>query len=341
MGVSIDDVAKRANVSTATVSRALRGLPNVTPGTREKVLVVARELGYVPSPSATGLATGRTRTVGVLVPFIDRWYFGQALEGIDQELRSRGYNLLLFSRGGYRSVEPRPFTERMVSKHIDGLVVLCMGLSPQEQGELQNTRMPVVAVGGPISGCAGVHIDDSAAAEAATHHLIKLGHRKIAHLRGGIKDEINFVVPGLRAEAFERTMRHAGLELRPEWSIAGDFTAGQGAAAAARLFDLPGEKPTAVFCGSDEMALGLMFEARRRGIRIPEDLSVVGIDDHDFSVLAGLSTVAQSPLEHGRLAASMLLAEIDGGDAIIQQQTMPFRLIERESSAPPRGADRV
>jgi DNA-binding LacI/PurR family transcriptional regulator len=131
-------------------------------------------------------------------------------------------------------------------------------------------------------------------------------------------------------------MRRAGLEQRPEWSVAGNYTVAEGVAAAARLFDLPGEGPTAVFCDSDEMALGLMFEARRRGIRIPQDLSVMGIDDHDFSAPAGLSTIAQKPVEHGRLAAQMLLAELSGKAGAIREEHMPFLLVQRESTAPPR-----
>lgn len=337
MRVSIDDVAARAGVSTATVSRALRDLPKVNAATRQRVLAVAQELGYVPSPSATRLATGRTKTVGVLVPFIDRWYFAHALEGIDQELRERGYNLLLFSLGGYLHGQQRLFTEQMVRKQIDALVVLCLGLTPMELAELQRTQIPMISVGGPVKGCQGVHVDDMAAATAATQHLIDLGHRRIGHLRGGINDERNFVVPALRSEAFAATMLRAGLEINPEWIIAGDFTVTEGLAAAVRLFDLPGERPTAVFCGSDEMALGLMFEARRRGIRVPEDLSVIGIDDHDFSAPAGLSTIAQKPVEHGRRAARMLLAELDGEIGAIQDDLMPFKLIHRESTAPPRG----
>lgn len=336
MRVSIDDVAARAEVSTATVSRALRGLPKVNPATRARVLAVAEEMGYVPSPSAMRLATGRTRTVGVLVPFIDRWYFAAALEGIDQVLREHGYNLLLFSLGGYVHGQQRRFTEQMVRKQIDALVVLCLGLSATELQELQRTNIPMISVGGPVEGCRGVHMDDTAAATAATQHLIDLGHTKIGHLRGGINDEKNFVVPALRAEAFEATMRRAGLELRPEWNVAGDYTVGQGVAAAARLFDFHGDRPTAIFCGSDEMALGLMFEARRRGIRIPEDLSVIGIDDHDFSAPAGLSTIAQKPVQHGLLAAQMLLAELDGKVDAIHEEDMPFTLIQRDSTAPLR-----
>ncbi|PYI65402.1 LacI family transcriptional regulator [Arthrobacter livingstonensis] len=336
MGVSIDDVAAQAQVSTATVSRALRGLPRVSEATRAKVLAVAAELGYVPSPSASGLATGRTRTVGVLVPFVDRWYFGHAIEGIDQVLRENGYNLLLFSLGGYVHGQKRSFTESMVRKQIDGLLVLSLGLSEEELRQLHHTDIPLLSVGGPVAGCHGVYIDDAAAAATATGHLIGLGHRGVGHIRGGIQDEKNFKVPALRTVAFETAMAGAGLELRPDWTAAGDFTVADGARAAVRIFDAPGELPTALFCGSDEMALGAMFEAQRRGIRIPEELSVVGIDDHDFSAPAGLTTIAQEPWNHGRSAAAMLLAELAGAAGSVRDVLMPFELKIRHSTAAPR-----
>lgn len=336
MGVSIDDVAAQAQVSTATVSRALRGLPRVSESTRAKVLSVAAELGYVPSRSASGLATGRTRTVGVLVPFVDRWYFGHAIEGIDQVLRENGYNLLLFSLGGYAHGQKRSFTESMVRKQIDALLVLSLGLSEEELRQLHHTDIPLLSVGGPVGGCRGVYIDDAAAAATATRHLIGLGHRRIGHIRGGIQDEDNFKVPALRTLAFQTAMKDAGLEVRPDWSVPGDFTVADGVRAAAQIFDSPGELPTALFCGSDEMALGAMFEARRRDIRIPEELSIVGIDDHDFSAPAGLTTIAQQPWNHGRAAAAMLLAELGGAAGSVRDSLMPFELKIRHSTAPPR-----
>lgn len=335
MGVSIVDVAAQANVSTATVSRALRGLPRVSESTRAKVLAAAQSLGYVASPSASGLASGRTRTVGVLVPFLDRWYFGHVIEGIDQVLRDNGYNLLLFSLGGYRHGKMRRFTESMVRKQIDALVVLTLGLSAEELRQLHRTDIPLLSVGGPVEGCSGVYIDDGAAATAAVEHLIALGHRRIGHLRAGIQDEKNFEVPALRTIAFETALAKAGLELRPAWCMVGDFTVAEGQRAAARIFDAPGEQPTAIFCGSDEMALGLIFEAQRRGIRIPAELSVVGIDDHDFSASAGLTTVGQKPLEHGKTAAGMLLAELGGTPHSLRETLMPFELMVRDTTAPP------
>lgn len=334
--VSIDDVAARASVSTATVSRALRGLPKVNPVTRARVLAVAKEMGYVPSPSGSRLATGRTKTVGVLVPYVDRWYFGHAIEGVDQVLRENSYNLLLFGLGGYLHGRKRSFTESMVRRHIDALLVFSLGLSDEELHQLQRTEIPLMSVGGPVDGCTGVYIDDMAAAATATEHLIGLGHTRIGYLHGGVEDERNFRVPALRTVSFEAVMQRAGLELRPEWMVAGDFTVADGVRAAARIFDLPGEQPTAIFCSSDEMALGAMFEAQRRGIRVPQDLSIIGIDDHDFSGPAGLTTVAQKPLEHGRAAAGMVLAELAGTQGAVQKRIMPFELILRNSTAPRR-----
>ena len=335
MGTSIEDVARRAGVSTATVSRALRGLPRVSHETRARVLAAAQELGYVASPSASGLASGRTKTVGVLVPHVDRWYFGHAIEGIGQVLRENGYNLLLFSLGGLHG-RRHTFTESMVRKQIDALLVLSLWLSDEELLQLQRTDIPLTSVGGPVDGCAGVHIDDRAAAAAATEHLIGLGHRRIGYLQGAVEDERDFKVPGLRNEAFGNTIVQAGLEVRPEWLVPGDFTVAGGARAAARIFGLPGEQPTAFFCGSDEMALGAMFEAQRRGIRIPRDLSIIGIDDHDFSATAGLTTVAQKPMAHGRAAAAMVLAELNGSPAAVQPLLMPFELVIRDTTARPR-----
>lgn len=336
MGSSIEDVAALAGVSTATVSRALRGLPRVSADARQRVMAAVLDLGYVPSPSARGLASGRTKTVGVLVPYINRWYFAHALEGIEQVLRAHDYNLLLYSLGGYFDGKRRHFTETMVRKQIDGLVVLSLGLSENELRQLQNTAMPVISVGGPVEGCPGVYIDDTAAATAAAEHLVALGHRRIGNVHGGQQDLINFKVPALRTKAFETVLERHSLECRHDWTAAGDYSVAGGAEAAARILDAPGEKVTAIFAGSDEMALGVLFEAQRRGMRIPEDLSIIGIDGHEMAEPAGLSTIAQSPWEHGREAATLLLAELAGVPESIRDVIVPFELKARRSTAAPQ-----
>jgi DNA-binding LacI/PurR family transcriptional regulator len=335
-GVSIEDVAAAAGVSTATVSRAVRGLPRVSPATRAKILEVAGALGYVASSSASGLATGRTRTIGVLAPFVSRWFFSKAIEGADRELHARQYNLSLFNLGGHGSHRERLFSKTMVYKQIDALLVLCMALSHEELDHLQKIDIPLVVVGGHVEECAYVGIDDYAAASTAVKHLIDLGHRDIALLHGDDETDLNFDVPRVRILAFQDVMAAAGLEVRPEWDEWGDFTLRSGQEAFRRLWGQPGQKPTAIFCASDEMAMGVIFEAQRVGIRVPEDLSVIGIDDHDFSEAMGLTTVAQRPDEQAELGTKMLLDELLGITGSVRSAIAPHRLIVRRTTAQPR-----
>ncbi|HSO14391.1 MAG TPA: LacI family DNA-binding transcriptional regulator [Arthrobacter sp.] len=335
-GVSIEDVALAAGVSTATVSRAVRGLPRVSPATREKILGIAEALGYVASSSASGLATGRTKTIGVLAPFVSRWFFSKAIEGADRELHARQYNLSLFNLGGHGSHRERLFSKTMVYKQIDALLVLCMALTHEEIEHLQKLDIPLVVVGGHVEECPYIGIDDYAAAATAVRHLIGLGHTEIALLHGDDETDLNFDVPRVRIRAFQEVMAEAGLNVREEWDEWGDFTVRSGQDAFRRLWDRPGPKPTAIFCASDEMAMGIIFEATRAGVRIPEELSVIGIDDHDFSEAMGLTTVKQRPDEQAELGTKMLLDELDGIAGSVRSTVAPHQLIVRSTTAPPR-----
>ncbi|MEC5192526.1 MULTISPECIES: LacI family DNA-binding transcriptional regulator [unclassified Arthrobacter] len=337
-GVSIEDVAAAAGVSTATVSRAVRGLPRVSPATREKILVIADDLGYVASSSASGLATGRTKTIGVLAPFVSRWFFSKAIEGADRELHARRYNLSLFNLGGHGSNRERLFSKTMVYKQIDALLVLCMALTHEEIEHLQKIDIPLVVVGGHVEECPYIGIDDYAAAATAVRHLIGLGHQDIALLHGDDETDLNFDVPRVRIEAFKDIMAESGLRVREEWDELGDFTVRSGQEAFRRLWNKPGPKPTAIFCASDEMAMGVILEAARAGVRIPDDLSVIGIDDHDFSEAMGLTTVGQRPDEQAELGTKMLLDELDGIVGSVRSVVAPHQLIVRSTTAPPRRA---
>jgi LacI family transcriptional regulator, repressor for deo operon, udp, cdd, tsx, nupC, and nupG len=334
-GVSIEDVAADAGVSTATVSRAVRGLPRVSPATREKILAVAESLGYVASSSASGLATGRTKTIGVLAPFVSRWFFSKAIEGADRELHARQYNLSLFNLGGHGSNRERLFSKTMVYKQIDALLVLCMALSHDEIEHLQKIDIPLVIVGGHVEECPYIGIDDYAAASTAVRHLIDLGHTDIALLHGDDETDLNFDVPRVRIQAFQDVMHGAGLPVRPEWDVWGDFTVHSGQEAFRRLWAVAGPKPTALFCASDEMAMGVIFEANKAGVRVPEDLSVIGIDDHDFSDAMGLTTVGQHPDQQAELGTKMLLDELNGMAGSVHSVVAPHRLIVRRTTAPP------
>jgi len=341
MAVSANDVATVAGVSTATVSRAMRGLPRVSPKTREKILAIAEDLGYVASSSASGLATGRTRTVGVLAPYVNRWFFSAALDGVYQELHGRSYNLSLFNLGGGHSRDRnRPFNRTMVQKHIDALLVLCTPLTEEEIKHLHQVDMPLIVIGGPVIGCSSVAIDDYAVAEQATSHLISLGHRDIALLHGDDDSALKFAVPILRTQGFKNSMVRAEIPIRKKWDRFGDFTVRSGQRALVSLWEQPGPRPTAIFCASDEMAFGVIFEARRLGIRVPGDVSVIGIDDHEFSEAVGLTTIRQSPSDQAQLGTKMLLDELAGHRGAVRTVVASHELMVRDSTAPPQASRR-
>ncbi len=195
-----------------------------------------------------------------------------------------------------------------------------------------------MVVGGHVEECPYIGIDDYAAAATAVRHLISLGHQEIALLHGDDETDLNFDVPRVRIKAFQDVMAGSGLTVRPEWDEWGDFTVRSGQDAFTRMWARPGPKPTAIFCASDEMAMGVIFEAQKVGVRVPEDLSVIGIDDHDFSDAMGLTTVRQRPDEQAELGTKMLLDELDGNVGAVQSTVAPHQLIVRRTTAPPPSA---
>ncbi|MDN4609393.1 LacI family DNA-binding transcriptional regulator [Arthrobacter burdickii] len=334
---SIDDVAAHLGVSTATVSRALRGLPGVAEETRARVNSTAKELGYVPSSSASGLASGRTMAMGVLVPVIDRWYFSAVLEGVDRQLRAAGYDLILFSLGGDGVNRDRVFHRSILRKRIDALLVMSMHLTEEERKAVQQLEYPNIVVGGAVEGVRHVGIDDAKAARDAVEHLIGLGHTRIAHMRGGGSFDIDFQVPRIRQQAFQQVMEDHGLPVREDWSAFGDFRFTTSRVSALALLADPANRPTAVFCSSDEMAFGVLKAAAELGIDVPGELSVIGIDDHEFSEPMGLTTIRQDPEDQGAYAAELLLGELLRNEPADYPPPRPHLLVERHSTGPARG----
>lgn len=332
---SIKDVAREVGMSTATVSRALRGLPRVSEKTRSRVLEAARRLDYVASPHASSLASGRTRAVGVVVPFVTRWYFAAVVHGAEELLREAGYDLLLYNLAGDPEARRRVFSGHLLRKRVDAVLVL--GLTPNEQevASLAELGLPVAIVGGTVEGWSGVRVDDVETAGIAVRHLVELGHRRIAYVGGGLEQQLDFVAPRDRLLGYEQTMRDARLPVEPAWEVPSDFTGRGGVLAAQRLLELQ-PRPTAVFAASDEMAIGVIHGLAEAGVRVPEDVSVVGIDDHEMAEYFGLTTVAQPVHEQGRVAARLLLGEIAArGSMAPSVVTVPTRLVVRRTTAPP------
>lgn len=333
MPADIDAVARRAGVSTATVSRALRGLPNVSQQTRARVLAAARELDYVISPSASRLASGQTRSIGVVTPYLGRWFFGQVLSGAEEVLHAAGYDVLLYALPD-EATRADFFARMPLRRRVDGVLILTLPMRDSELEQLAALGVPVASVGVPGPGVSCVSIDDAAAARVAVNHLVNLGHERIALIGGGQSEPIHFTVPHDRLAGYRGAMADAGLRVPAGFEADGAFTFAGGEAAMADLLALP-TPPTSVFAESDEMAMGAMRTVRHSGLRCPDDISIVGFDDHELAEMMDLTTIAQPVHEQGRVASQMLLDRIAGAQASDRQ--LPTRIVLRSSTSPPRG----
>ncbi|MET3351711.1 UNVERIFIED_ORG: DNA-binding LacI/PurR family transcriptional regulator [Arthrobacter sp. UYEF1] len=314
MGLAgIKDVADRAGLSIATVSRALSGKANVSAKSRQLAKAAADELGFVPSYHASSLASGRNHNVGLVVPSIHRWYFSSVLEGVSGTLLDAGYDLTLYNMGDRPERRRSVLSDFLLRKRLDAVITVALVLSDAEIKQLLAFRRPIVGIGGALAGASTIRIDDARLARTATEHLLGLGHTRIAHITGSAELNQDFKLPGIRRDGFETAMQAAGHAVRPEWVVSADFTI-QGAYASARkLLASAAGRPTAIFAASDEMAIGAILAARDFGLRVPEDLSVIGMDGHELGEVFGLTTINQDARGQGALAARILLETLDAG----------------------------
>src|SRR5690554_2485834 len=306
----IQSVADLAGVSTATVSRALSGNGHVSETTRTAVLAAAEQLGYVVSSNASSLATGRTKNIGVVIPFLNRWFYSSVLEGAESALLAHGYDLTLYNLSGGGDERRSVFEDFLLRKRVDAVIAISLELTASELGGLLGMGKPVVDVGGPLRGVRTLSIDDVEVAQLATEHLLQLGHRSIGHIGGTKELELDFHLPTNRRIGYEGALEAMGIPVNPSHFRAADFTIEGGYEAAKQLLGSPRDRPTAIFAASDEMAIGAILAARDMGLHVPDDVSVVGIDDHELSEFFGLTTVAQFPQLQGRMAAELLLDQL-------------------------------
>ena len=334
MSTTIGDVARVADVSVATVSRALRGLPNVAPATRARVLAAAEELNYVADPQASRLAAGRSHTIGVVVPRLGQWYYASLLEAIDGIVRTANLDLLPITLpdpdARHRFLEQRPFRKR-----VDGLVVVDVPMSDDDLRRMAETDIPIVTVGLRTRAFSSLTVDNRQGARLATEHLLGLGHRRVGFIGGHQPEPFDFPIPSQRREGYEAALRGHDVEVRAELEADAELTAAGGAAAMTVLLHAD-PRPTGVFVMADEMAVGAMQVAHDLGLRVPEDVSVVGFDDHDLSEYLGLTTVRQDVAAQGRAAAGWLLEALVAPEPLEpHHETLPTRLIVRRTTAAP------
>ncbi len=333
MTVSITDVARAAGVSASTVSRALRGRPGVSDEVRAQITAVASELGYTASRSASSLASGRTFTVAVVVPYVGRWFFGTVLDAAEQVFSAAGYDVLLYNLGSPEA-RRRFFTNLPVRKRVDAVLSLLIP-EEEESAALRSLGVPLATtVGGPLPRFTVVGIDDRGGAESAVRHLVNLGHRRIGMICGA-SGPLHWTTPIDRRQAYLNVLTDAGIEHDPALEADGDYTVKGGERAMTRLL-AASRPPTAVFAQSDEMAMGALRALRRHRLQVPDDVSVIGFDDHELADVIGLTTIAQPVAGQGAEAARLLLRQLDEPDSEPSGHVqMPIRLVLRETTGPP------
>ncbi|MCP1427542.1 DNA-binding LacI/PurR family transcriptional regulator [Microbacterium foliorum] len=329
---TIADVAARAGVSKATASRALSGRGYVSDDTRRRVAEAAAALAYVAHPSATSLATGRTQTVGVITPPVDRWFFSELLAGIQESLFALDYELALYGMPEGTATRERLFDSVLPGRRFDGIIAVGIQPSAHELDRLRRSDRPLVSVGPYSEGSSAVSIDDVGAARIATEHLIELGHSDIAFVGGASESEDLSFGDAQRVEGYLEALAAAGLESIARIADSPPTMPGGYAAAVELLGDRRG-RPTAIVGVCDETAIGAMIGARRLGIAVPTELSIVGVDDHQHAEMFALTTIKQSPREQGHEAVRLLQRQIDHPDAPRERTVTASALVVRSSTA--------
>ncbi|HYF53607.1 MAG TPA: LacI family DNA-binding transcriptional regulator [Salinarimonas sp.] len=329
----IEDVARLAGVSTATVSRALSAPERVSPAARARVMEAVAQTGYQPNQAARSLRLQKSRMVLVVLPDVSNIFFSKILQGIEDVLFEAGYGMIIGNLDGSPDKEAH-FATFLATGHVDGAILLnghLIGQGRDGRGAPAPTHVPLVALCEAIPG-AGiplVEVDNRAAARAATLHLAERGRRRIAHLTGPAGN----VLERERRAGYREGLAQAGLPFDPDLVVEGDYTLAAGAGAADG-FLRRAPRPDAVFCSNDEMAIGLMGALASAGVDVPGDVSVVGFDDIEFAAMARptLTTVHQPRRELGRTGARILLDRLAGRPAPASV-VLGTRLVERMSVA--------
>ncbi|HUI29418.1 MAG TPA: LacI family DNA-binding transcriptional regulator [Candidatus Acidoferrales bacterium] len=331
--VTVEAIALRLGISAMTVSRALNGRPNVSKETKERVLAAAKKYGYVPNHIARSLATKKTDTIGVVVPEITHSFFPEVIRGIEDAAYAAGYHLILAHSAEDYNRELDAMNT-LKSKRVDGMLISIAQTVTDHSayGETIGRGIPIVffdRVARDI-GASSVSIDDENCCTMITEHLIDHGYKSIAHLSGPTTVSIGKE----RLAGFRKALKHHDLRFRPELVVQSGFHENGGYAAMEKILQLPpAERPDAVVAVNDPAAFGAMKAMMEHGLRIPEDIAIVGMSDDVRAELAStpLTTMRQPAYEIGKTAAATLISEIEGKSKPGKRITVDTELIVRKS----------
>ncbi|MBC8945741.1 MULTISPECIES: DNA-binding transcriptional regulator CytR [Xenorhabdus] len=331
---TMKDVAKVAGVSTATVSRTLMNPDKVSAHTRQKVENAVLEVGYYPHNLAKNLRRNESRAILVIVPNISDPFFNESIRGIEETAAKHGY-LVLIGDCKHQQQQEHAFINLLITKRIDGMILLGSNVPFDVSKEEQKNMPPMVMANefAPELGLPTVHIDNLTSAFNATHHLQKIGHKRIACITG----PDTMPLCQYRLQGYIQALRRTGVPIRDEYIVRGDFTHESGAESVETLLTLP-EPPSAIFCHSDVMAIGAMWQAKKMGLKLPEDLSIVGFDNINMAQYSEppLTTVAQPCYEIGHNAMLLLLEQLQGRMVSKGSRLLDAELLIRESTCSPK-----
>ncbi|MDR3426592.1 MULTISPECIES: LacI family DNA-binding transcriptional regulator [Silvimonas] len=324
--VTVQDVAREAGVSASTVSRYLTGVTGVSKIKQEAISRAIELLNFTPNVLAQSLKTGSTKTIGIITQDLGSPFFGEELKGVENAISGTGYALLIVS-GHWQSREEKDHAELLIGRRVDGIIIFTATSSDKQILSLSR-QVPVVITGRRLDAprAIGLAVDNEQAAYEATQYLLDQGHRRIAHICGrlGQPDAEE------RLQGYKRAMKDAGVVVDPALIASGDFTEVGGVLAINQL--LESRSPfTAIFAANDQSAMGARLGLYRRGIRVPEEISLIGFDDLAVSnyMLPPLTTIRQPTFDMGRLAGHTLLGMMNGStEPVVQPQ---FELVRRES----------
>ncbi|MFU0922964.1 DNA-binding transcriptional regulator CytR [Kluyvera sichuanensis] len=331
VAATMKDVALQANVSTATVSRALMNPEKVSQATRNRVEQAALEVGYLPQLQGRNMKRNESRTILVIVPDICDPFFSEVIRGIEVTAAAQGY-LVLIGDCAHQNQQEKTFIDLIITKQIDGMLLLGSRLPFDASIEEQRNLPPMVMANefAPELGLPTVHIDNLTASFDAVNYLHELGHQRIACIAG--PEEMPLC--HYRLQGYVQALRRCGITVDPHYIARGNFTYEAGANALEQLLALP-QPPTAIFCHSDIMALGALSYAKRQGLKVPEDLSIIGFDNISLAEFCDppLTTVAQPRFDIGREAMLLLLNQLSGQFVDSGSRLLDCELIIRGSTS--------